>query len=217
MNTPFNEITIIIILYEEKEQLVLKCLENFKNFKIIIVDNSNNLALKKQVEKNYKIFKYVLNEKNYGYSKAANQAIKLSDTEFILMFQADGIIDQKDIYKLLDAHKKYENSFIVSPTLFDKEQKNFKFSSTDNLQKKDLSLELTIEILEKSNGSSKLFVIEPLSEAIIPDISLRSVVLPQPFLPKRAMQSPSFASNERPFKTVFLDLSLLKNPEEGFV
>ena len=122
MNTQYNEITIIIILYEEKEQLVLKCLENFKNFKIIIVDNSNNLALKKQVEKNYKIFKYVLNEKNYGYSKAANQAIKLSDTEFILMFQADGIIDQKDIFKLLDAHKKYENSFIVSPTLFDKEQ-----------------------------------------------------------------------------------------------
>ena len=92
MDTLSNKITIIIILYEEKEQLVLKCLENFKNFKIIIVDNSNNLALKKQVEKNYKIFKYVLNEKNYGYSKAANQAIKLSDTEFILMFQADGII-----------------------------------------------------------------------------------------------------------------------------
>ena len=122
MNTPFNEITIIIILFEEKEKLVLKCLENFKNFKIIIIDNANNGALKREVEKNYKIFKYILNKKNYGYSKAANQAIKLSDTEFILMFQADGIIDQKNIFKLLDAHKKYNNSFIVSPTLFDKEQ-----------------------------------------------------------------------------------------------
>ena len=122
MNNPFNEITIIIVLYEEKEQLVLRCLESLKNFKIIIVDNANNLSLKRKVEKNYKIYKYILNEKNYGYSKAANQAIKLSDTEFILMFQADGIIDQKDIFKLLDAHKKYDNSFIVSPTLFDKDQ-----------------------------------------------------------------------------------------------
>ena len=122
MNTPSSEITIIIILYEEKEQLVLQCLENLKNFKIIIVDNANNIALKREVEKNYKIFKYILNNKNYGYSKAANQAIKLSDTEFILMFQVDGIIDQKNIFKLLEAHKKYENSFIVSPTLFDKEQ-----------------------------------------------------------------------------------------------
>ena len=122
MNIPFNEITIIIVLYEEKEQLVLRCLENLKNFKIIIVDNANNVSLKKKIEKNCKIYKYILNKKNYGYSKAANQAIKLSDTEFILMFQADGIIEQKDIFKLLDAHKKYKNSFIVSPTLFDKDQ-----------------------------------------------------------------------------------------------
>ena len=122
MNIPFNEITIIIVLYEEKEQLVLRCLESLKNFKIIIVDNANNSSLKKKVERNYKIHKYILNKKNYGYSRAANQAIKLSDTEFILMFQADGIIDQKDILKLLDTHKKYDNSFIVSPTLFDKDQ-----------------------------------------------------------------------------------------------
>ena len=122
MNIPFNEITIIIVLYEEREQLVLRCLENLKNFKIIIVDNANNVSLKRKIEKNCKIYKYILNEKNYGYSKAANQAIKLSDTEFILMFQADGIIEQKDIFKLLDAHKKYKNSFIVSPTLFDKDQ-----------------------------------------------------------------------------------------------
>ena len=122
MNISFNEITIIIVLYEEKEQLVLRCLESLKNFKIIIVDNANNSSLKKKVERNYKIHKYILNKKNYGYSRAANQAIKLSDTEFILMFQADGIIDQKDILKLLDTHKKYDNSFIVSPTLFDKDQ-----------------------------------------------------------------------------------------------
>ena len=41
-----------------------------------------------------------MNKKNFGYAKAANQAIKSTDTEFILMFQADGIIDQEDISKL---------------------------------------------------------------------------------------------------------------------
>ena len=128
MNILSNEITIIIVLYEEKAQLVLRCLENLKNFKIIIVDNANNISLKKQVENNFKIYKYILNKKNLGYSKAANQAIKLSDTEFILMFQADGIIDQKDISLLLEAHKNYEDSFIVSPTLYDKD-KNLEVNS----------------------------------------------------------------------------------------
>lgn len=123
MNTLNNEITIIIVLYEENIKLVLRCLEKIKNFKIIIVDNANNIPLKKKVEKNYRIYKYIVNKKNYGYAKAANQAIKLSDTKFILMFQADGIIDQKNISKLVDAHMKYENSFIVTPTLFDVDEK----------------------------------------------------------------------------------------------
>lgn len=119
MNISNKKITIIIVLYEENVQLVLRCLEKIKDFKIIIVDNAYNISLKKIVEKNFKIHRYILNKKNCGYAKAANQAIKISDTEFILMFQADGIIDQKNISKLIDAHTKYENSFIVTPTLFD--------------------------------------------------------------------------------------------------
>ena len=51
MNTLNNEITIIIVLYEENIQLVLRCLEKIKNFKIIIVDNANNIPLKKKLKK----------------------------------------------------------------------------------------------------------------------------------------------------------------------
>ncbi len=159
MNSLSNEITIIIILYEEKLNLVLRCLKNLTNFKIIIIDNAGNKFLKEQIEKHYKIYKYVLNKKNYGYSKAANQAIKLSDTEFILMFQADAIIDQKNIFKLLEAHKKYENSFIVSPTLFD-EDKNLNVNSGSfpekNLKKTTFILEGDI-CVETVLGSIMMF------------------------------------------------------------
>ena len=37
MNSSTNEITITIVLYKEKTNLVFKCLENIKNFKIIII------------------------------------------------------------------------------------------------------------------------------------------------------------------------------------
>ena len=76
MNTPSNEITIIIILYEEKEKLVLRCLENLKNFKIIIVDNANNINLKRIVEKNYKIYKYILNKKKLRVLKSSKSGDK---------------------------------------------------------------------------------------------------------------------------------------------
>ena len=123
MNTLINELTIIIVLYEEKANLVFQCLENIKNFKIIIVDNAGNVSLKSEIEKKFKIYKYILNKKNHGYAKAANQAIKQCDTEYILMFQADGLISNKDIFILLESHKKYKNCFITSPTYYDKESK----------------------------------------------------------------------------------------------
>jgi GT2 family glycosyltransferase len=123
MNFSINKITIIIVLYEEEINLILRCLEGIKNFKIIIVDNAGNISLKKKIEEKYKIYKYILNTKNCGYAKAANQAIKQCDTEYVLMFQADGLISKKDIFILLKSHKKYENCFIVSPTYYDKESK----------------------------------------------------------------------------------------------
>ena len=123
MNTLINELTIIIVLYEEKANLVFQCLENIKNFKIIIVDNAGNVSLKNKIEKKFKIYKYILNKKNCGYAKAANQAIKQCDTEYILMFQADGLISNKDISILLESHKKYENCFITSPTYYNKDSK----------------------------------------------------------------------------------------------
>ena len=123
MKAPINEITIIIVLYEEKTNLVFRCLENIKNFKIIIVDNAGNISLKKKVKEKFKIYKYILNKKNYGYTKAANQAIRRCDTEYILMFQADALISNKDILTLLESHKKYEDCFMTSPTSYDEESK----------------------------------------------------------------------------------------------
>ena len=138
MNTPINEITIIIVLYEEKTNLVFRCLENIKNFKIIIVDNAGNISLKNKIEEKFKIYKYILNKKNYGFTKAANQAIKQCDTEYILNLNADCFIIHEDILKLLRSHKKYKNCFITTPTFYDKESKlsyNAGFFAEKNLER----------------------------------------------------------------------------------
>ena len=100
MNLVTNELTIIIIFYEEKIDLVFKCLENIKNFKIIIIDNADNISLKKKIKEKFQIYKYLLNKKNIGFTKAANQAIKLCDTEYVLNLNADCFISEEDILKL---------------------------------------------------------------------------------------------------------------------
>ena len=41
-----DNISIIILLYEENWNTLLKCLDSVKNFKIIIVDNSGGGTIK---------------------------------------------------------------------------------------------------------------------------------------------------------------------------
>ena len=49
----YDKITIVIVLYEEEFELINQCLENIKNFNIIIIDNAGNKKLKKEINKNY--------------------------------------------------------------------------------------------------------------------------------------------------------------------
>ncbi len=119
MKDLYDAITIVIVLYEEKFDLISKCLNELKKFKIIIIDNANNNELKNTIQKEFKIYKYFLNDKNLGFSKAINQGIKNSDTKFILNLEADCIIKEENIYKLYKAHNLYQNCAMTVPTMFD--------------------------------------------------------------------------------------------------
>tara|TARA_B110000037_G_C17048573_1_gene476766 strand:+ start:401 stop:1264 length:864 start_codon:yes stop_codon:yes gene_type:complete len=113
-----NELTIIIVLFEEKKELLFKCLHNIKNFKVIIIDNAGNSELRDQVQEEFVIQHYILNKKNYGFTKAANQAIKLCNTDYILNINADCFIQAQDILLLVKAHQNYDNCFIAAPTFY---------------------------------------------------------------------------------------------------
>ena len=113
-----REITITIVLYEENYLSVSKCLENLKSFQIIIIDNAGDHELKKKILDKFNIYKYIINKTNVGFSKGANQAIKLCDTEYILNIESDCLINEKDILNLLESLKKYKNCMVVTPTFY---------------------------------------------------------------------------------------------------
>ena len=46
----YNDITIVIVLYYESYDLISKTLHHINNFKKIIIDNSNNIDLKKKLK-----------------------------------------------------------------------------------------------------------------------------------------------------------------------
>ena len=118
-----NNLTIVIVLYQEKLELIRACLKIIKNFKIIIVDNDNNIEVKEKIISEFLIHKYILNKKNIGFSKAANIAVKLVETKYVMNINADCLIKQDDILRLLLTNQADQNCFITSPTFYDSENK----------------------------------------------------------------------------------------------
>ena len=140
MKDLYDSLTIVIVLYNESFNLVSRCLENIKNFKIIIIDNAGNFQLKNEIEKNFKIYKYILNKKNLGFSKGINQGIKICDSEYILNLEADCLIADKNIYKLYQSHLLYDNCVITTPTMFN--ESNEITHSGGTLMEKNLGYEI---------------------------------------------------------------------------
>jgi len=159
MNYVSNELTIIIVLFEEDDELVFNCLKNIQNFRVIIVDNANNNNLKKNIEKKFDIQNYILNKKNVGFTKAANQAIKFCKTEYILNINADCFIEENGILKLLDCRKNYQDCFITAPTFYDDNFNlayNADYFEEKNMPKKILNLEGDV-CVDQVLGSAFLF------------------------------------------------------------
>ena len=113
-----NKITIIIVLYREDYKLLCKTLDKIREFKKILIDNSNNVDLKNKVEENFKVEKYILNKKNVGFSAGYNQGVKLCETEFSFILGPDCIIDTESIIKLYEKLTLNEDCFLTTSTSY---------------------------------------------------------------------------------------------------
>ncbi len=103
----YKDLTIVIVTFYS-ENIIHKCIKSIgKNIKIIIVENSNNLELKKDIEKKYPNVQVLLAENNLGYGKANNLGIKHSETNFVLILNPDTLIDPSNIEILLEYEKWY--------------------------------------------------------------------------------------------------------------
>ena len=102
-----NEITVLLILYQEENNQVLQNLEKIKNFKIIIIDNSNNIELQNIIKNKYNIYKYIINKENIGFAKAANIGINLVNTKYIIFSQGDCPMSEENIFSLFEAGSRF--------------------------------------------------------------------------------------------------------------
>jgi len=136
---------LIIIINYNNDKDTIECLKylkniNYKNYKILIIDNGSKKPLKVLKYKNVMVKK---NKKNLGFSKAANIGLKYSlenNYDYSLLLNNDTIVE-KDFLKILIKTSQSKKDFgLVSPLIlyYDKPTRiwslglNWKYGHTHN-------------------------------------------------------------------------------------
>ena len=131
---------------------VFKQLE--KNKKILVVENSNNIQIKNELEKKYPNCEVYLNNSNLGYSKASNIGFRKIKTDYALLLNTDIKISEEQINEIEKEVKNIGTSFILGSPLsddlvdFNKNNKLDKYFNEESLD------------LNSTNSSTKVDLIK---------------------------------------------------------
>ena len=121
-----NEITIIIITYKS-EQIIYDFIKKIPSIiKVIIIENSQNYELKKDIEAKYNNVTVFL-KKNDGVSSSLNFAVDKINTKYFLQISPDIDFNFEDINIFLEYAKKLNDQFAaIGPRFIDVNSKSHK-------------------------------------------------------------------------------------------
>jgi len=100
------DLSIIIVNYNVKEflQNLLHSIEKASSNitkEIIIVDNASDDGSAELIKEKFPAVRLIENKTNYGFGKANNQALKISQGEFVLLINPDTIVSEDTFKELI--------------------------------------------------------------------------------------------------------------------
>ena len=107
MQKIYLKLSVIIVNYNVKHFLD-QCLSSVLSAarhcetEIFVVDNDSVDGSCAMVKQKFPFVKLIENKKNYGFSYANNQAIKIAQGEYILLLNPDTLIDEETLKKVVD-------------------------------------------------------------------------------------------------------------------
>ena len=140
MELKLNNITFIIVSFKS-ENVIYSCLNSLpKESKKIVIENSKNIKLKKEIELKYDNIEVVLND-NLGMGASNNIGIFKSNTEFVYILNPDTKFNEKTFQNLVVSANKIKDFAIISPLC-----SNYKFPNYKIYKKKEYIDDEIIEV-----------------------------------------------------------------------
>ena len=132
MSISRQNLSIVIVTFKS-EKVIHQCISSIdNNIEIIVIENSNNIEFKQDIEKKYKNVKCHLSAKNLGMGAGNNLGLSYVKTDYVLILNPDVILDNATINEIILASKKIESCTILSPLSIDNKYPNYKIRASKN-------------------------------------------------------------------------------------
>lgn len=108
MSKPFKHKISVIIVNYNVEYFLEQCLNSVKkaltnvNGEVFVVDNNSIDGSVDMVARKFPEYNLIANKDNRGFSKANNQAMLLSDSEYVLLLNPDTVVEEDTFSKVID-------------------------------------------------------------------------------------------------------------------
>ena len=119
-----QDITVIITSFRSGTK-IKNCIQSIdKQIRVILVENSNDLEFKKNIEKEFDNVECILTGANLGYGRANNIGLKIVRTKYALILNPDTTLHKDAIENFLKVTQKIREFAIIGPCI--QEEKNYK-------------------------------------------------------------------------------------------
>ena len=129
------EVSIIIPNYNGlrfmKDCLNSLAKQTYKDYKLLIVDNGSSDGSKEYFKENN--IDFIDLDTNLGFAGGCNEALKLVDTKYVILLNNDTEVFSDYVEKLVQAIKKDEKIFSVSPLMINAHKKDIVDDAGDGL------------------------------------------------------------------------------------
>ena len=118
-----QDITVIITSFRSGTK-IKNCIQSIdKQIRVILVENSNDIEFKKNIEKEFDNVECILTGANLGYGRANNIGLKIVRTKYALILNPDTTLHNDAIENFLKVTQKIREFAIIGPYI--QEEKNY--------------------------------------------------------------------------------------------
>jgi len=121
-----KDITILITSFKS-DKIIRNCLNSINGqYQVILVENSDDFELKKNIEQEFSNVECILAGGNFGYGKANNIGLKKVKTKYALILNPDTTLDASTLENFFEAIKQVPGFAIMAPYVQEKKDENRK-------------------------------------------------------------------------------------------